>query len=236
MIKIAREINREGLKMKGIKYCRVAIAEVRFGNIVHANKCLNLGRNREEDQVEYSIPKRTLRIKGVISGWDCGVPIHELVEATDDKERLIQVERMKRRFVDKKIKEVRMRLTSLVILTYEGNVLPESVTLFGGTIRMKVRPFMEPVRQCFGCFQYGHFKKFCKIERKSMVCGKNFHGECTATPRCINCGDKHKANDKQKCVLYEYNYNLKRVMADRNMSIYEARQIVRRPYLKKDVE
>lgn len=45
-----------------------------------------------------------------------------------------------------------------------------------------------------------------------------------------------KANDKQKCVLYEYNYNLKRVMADRNMSIYETRKIIRKPDLKRDVE
>lgn len=65
-----------------------------------------------------------------------------------------------------------------------------------------------------------------------MVCGEDFHGECHAEPKCINCGEKHKANDKQKCVLYEYNYNLKRVMADRNMSIHEARQVIRKPYLK----
>lgn len=168
----------------------------------------------------------------MISGWDCGVPIHELVEAMDNMEGLIQLERMKRRFIDKETKESRTRLTSLILVTYEGNVLPEFVTLFEGAIRMKIRPFMEPVRQCFGCFQYGHFKRFCREDRKCMVCGEDFHGEYHAEPKCINCGEKHKANDKQKCVLYEYNYNLKRVMADRNMSIHEARQVIRKPYLK----
>lgn len=172
----------------------------------------------------------------MISGWDCGVPIHELVEAMDNKEGLIQLERMKRRFIDKETKESRTRLTSFIIVTYEGNVLPEFVTLFEGAIRMKIRPFMEPVRQCFGCFQYGHFKRFCREDRKCMVCGEDIHGECHAEPKYINCGEKHKANDKQKCVLYEYNYNLKRVMADRNMSIHEARQVIRKPYLKREVE
>lgn len=66
----------------------------------------------------------------MISGWDCGVPIHELVEAMDNMEGLIQLERMKRRFIDKETKESRTRLTSLILVTYEGNVLPEFVTLF----------------------------------------------------------------------------------------------------------
>lgn len=167
-----------------------------------------------------------LRVKGVISDWDCSVPIHELAEAMNDKRGLIRMEKMKRRYIDKETKESKIRLTNLIIVTYEGNILPEFVTLFDGVIRLRLRPFMEPVRQCFGCFAYGHYRKACRANRKCMVCGKDFHGECRAEPSCLNCGERHRANDKQKCIFYEYNLNLKKTMADRNMSIYEARKIV----------
>lgn len=86
------------------------------------------------------------------------------------------MERMKRRFIDKETKESRIRLTNLIIVTYKGNVLPEYVTLFEGVIRLRIRPFMEPVRQCFGCFQYGHFKRLCRADRKYIVCGEDSMG------------------------------------------------------------
>lgn len=69
LLKIAREVNRERIKMRGIKSYGLAIAELRFDSIIEANKCLNLGRrNKEERQISYDIPGRMLRIKGVISG------------------------------------------------------------------------------------------------------------------------------------------------------------------------
>lgn len=53
----------------------------------------------------------------------------------DDKRALIQIERMKRRYVDEETKESKVRLTDLIIVTYKGNVLPEYVTLFDGIMR-----------------------------------------------------------------------------------------------------
>lgn len=67
LVKIAREVCRTGIRIRGIKSCRFEIADLRFANIIEANKCLNLGRGKEEYQVEYSIPRRVTRIKGVIS-------------------------------------------------------------------------------------------------------------------------------------------------------------------------
>lgn len=167
------------------------------------------------------------------SDWDCSLPLHELVEAMDDKRSLIQIERMKRRYVDEKTKKSKFKLTDLIIVTYEGNVLPDHITLFDGIIRSRVRAFMEPVRQCFGCFAYGHFRKTCRAIRKCMVCGKDYHGECKEKPTCINCGESHIAIDKKRCILYEYNLNLKKTMTDRNMSIYEARKIVKTRFKKR---
>lgn len=133
MLKVAREIAREGIKLKELRHCGLSVAELKFCNIIEANNCLNIGRgNKEDRQIRYSIPGRMQRIKGVISDWDSDVPLHELFEALDEKERVIQVEKMKRRYVDEKTKESKYKFTDLILITFEGNELPESVSLFGG--------------------------------------------------------------------------------------------------------
>lgn len=200
MVKIAREMVREGIKVKEMKQCGLSVAELKFTNIVEANNCMNIGRrDKEEGQIRYSIPGRMQRIKGFISDWDSGVSLHELIEAM---EGVIQLERMKRRYIDEKTKESKYKLTELIIITFEGNKLPQSVSLFGGIVRLRVRAFMEPVRQCYGCYEYGHYRHACRYNgRKCMVCGKEFHGECYAEPSCINCGGKHIATDRKRCVM-----------------------------------
>lgn len=80
----------------------------------------------------------------------------------DSTEGLLQLERMRRRYIDKKTKESNMRLTDLIIITYEGNVHLSYIELYKGIIRLRIRPFMEPVRQCYGCFLYGHQKRTCR--------------------------------------------------------------------------
>lgn len=69
----------------------------------------------------------------------------------------------------------------------------------------------------------------------TTICGENFHGEYLKEPKCVNCKEKHRSTDK-KCFIYVYNFNLKRLMADRNISIYEAMNIIKRPDTKKDAE
>lgn len=39
LLKIAREVNKEKIKAKGIRSCGLAAAEIRFSNIIEANKC-----------------------------------------------------------------------------------------------------------------------------------------------------------------------------------------------------
>lgn len=73
------------------------------------------------------------------------LPLHELVEAMICKNRLIQVERMKRRYLDVHLKENEVVYTDKVILTYEGNELTSKIQLYNNLVRVRVRPFIEPV-------------------------------------------------------------------------------------------
>lgn len=73
------------------------------------------------------------------------LPLHELVEAMTCKNRLIKMERMKRGYLDVHLKENEVVYTDKVILTYEGNELPSEVQLYNNLVRVRVRPFIEPV-------------------------------------------------------------------------------------------
>lgn len=203
MLKIAREIDKEGIKVKELKQCGVSMAELKFRNIIEANDCLKIGRDSMEDrQIRYSVPGRVQRVRGVISDWESDVPLHELYQALDEKARVIKIEKMKRRYMDEETKESKFKFTNLILITFEGNELPESVSLFEGILRLRIRTYMEPVKQCYGCYEYGHYRQACRYNgRKCMVCGKEFHGVCNAPPLCINYGGRHVATDKKKCVM-----------------------------------
>ncbi|RLU17302.1 hypothetical protein DMN91_009535, partial [Ooceraea biroi] len=41
----------------------------------------------------------------------------------------------------------------------------------------RVRPYVEPVVQCFNCFMFGHVKGQCKREQKCIICGEKAHGK-----------------------------------------------------------
>lgn len=43
--------------------------------------------------------------------------------------------------------------------------------------------------------------------------------------KCANCGEKHRSTDK-KCKVYEYNVEVKKAMAENNVSFKEAESLV----------
>lgn len=51
--------------------------------------------------------------------------------------------------------------------------------------------------------------------------------------RCANCGGNHRAMDK-KCVVFQESIEIKKVMAEQNVSGFEATRIVKGSYQKED--
>lgn len=149
------------------------------------------------------------------------MPIHELVEAIDDSRGIGQIERMKVRKYNIKDRKTEMMRSHLVLVTFEGNNLPVKLSLYGDVINIRVRPYIEPVRQCYNCLRYGHIGKVCKNPRICFTCGYKYHGECDREVRYSNCEGKHRANDKT-CQVRLYNENIKEVMAEKNISAFEA--------------
>lgn len=153
---------------------------------------MDLGQREEETHVNYSIPRRASRRKGVILDWDQELSLMDLAEAMVYKEGLISLERMKRKYIDSVTREAKVKYLDKVIVTYKGSHLPRNTPIYGDMITLRIRPYIEPIRQCFNCFKFGHKKDWCKADRKCINCGEKEHGRCENETRCANCMRMHK--------------------------------------------
>lgn len=69
---------------------------------------------------------------------------------------------------NKKTKKSEWIKTKNIKVTFEGNNHPQELRLFGGLTTIKVKLFIEEVKQCFNCYSYGHLKFQCKNEKKML--------------------------------------------------------------------
>lgn len=224
-IKIIKYINRKGYKVAEVKDKGYGRLELVFENMTEANRCLDDKEGKEGKIIDFSIPRVNVASKGVVVDWDIQASLEEFVESLQDTTRMQKIERLRMRVYDKDSKKVAEKLTSAVVITWEGSNIPEFIRLYDRLVKLKVRPFIPSVMQCFKCFRYGHVKAICKRKEVCKVCGEDFHGRCEKTAKCVNCGGNHMANDK-RYEAYRYNSTLKKTMAINKVSIMEARVIV----------
>ncbi|XP_036138910.1 E3 ubiquitin-protein ligase BRE1A-like [Monomorium pharaonis] len=227
--RIAMYMVKKGYKVQDIVSIGHNKAMVYFRNIEEANRCLEQEEKgkREDKMVSFSIPNRSKRCKGVISDWDNEMSLRDLYEAIEDKEKILQIERMKKRRYNKATKEITEEYLHQVIIAWEGGERPREISLWQGLIKMRVRAFVENVIQCYNCYGFGHIKERCFRKKICMICGDYYHEKCERKIECINCGGNHRPTDK-KCPIYEHNYQVKKVMAERNMSFMEAKDALRK--------
>lgn len=173
--------------------------------------------------INFSIPNRSKRYKGIVAGWNRNGTLDELAFAMVDTSGIIEMEHMKKRIFDRETKSMRDEYTSVISITSEGNFTPNEIRLYGRITRLKVRPFIDNVLQCFACYRFGHMARHCRRVPICVACGDKFHGHCNRDWRCINCGGRHKPTDR-RCEVFKYNQEVKRVMAEECVSVYEAKQ------------
>lgn len=89
------------------------------------------------------IPGRATRRRGVIMEWDLVLLLKDLADAM---ERLVSLERMKKRYIFPISKEGKIKYLDKVIVTYGGNYLPRHVLIYEGMIALRIRPYIEPVQ------------------------------------------------------------------------------------------
>lgn len=177
------------------------------------------------EDIECNILDKNLETWGVIQDWDDKV-VH-LTETIDDKKYFNSLERITYGKYDKEVKDkFETVVTKNILVKFNGRSVPEYITLYGGLVKIKVRPYISAVKQCFNCYSYGHTKANCKRKKKiCLICGEEYHCVCERAYSCINCKENHKANDK-KCQIYIKNKEIMKTMVEKKIMIYEAKKEV----------
>lgn len=65
----------------------------------------------------------------------------------------------------------------------------------------KYKPVHREVTQCMNCLRFGHGTRNCSMASRCSTCGGNHQNEACdqmeeSQPKCANCGEKHRATDK----------------------------------------
>lgn len=93
-----------------------------------------------------------------------------LAEAIDEKFHVNSLERIVYRKYSREDREkYEIVETKNILIKFKGRGVPQLISLYRGLVKLKVRPYIPPVRQCYKCYGYGHTKNFCKREAK-MCC------------------------------------------------------------------
>lgn len=123
--------------------------------------------------------------------------------------------------------------TTTIKVGFNGNELPESVTVF--LSERKVDYFIPRPKQCHRCGRLGHITKTCKSSRLCCLkCGKanenDSQGNCNPPCRneaqiCILCGEKdHNCFDRAiKCPKKLEQEDLNRIMVINNLAYSEVK-------------
>ncbi|EFN65848.1 hypothetical protein EAG_02389, partial [Camponotus floridanus] len=133
--------------------------------------------------------------RGIISDWPNGIP--ELFKAIDLRRDIIKMERMKKRIWNKDDNTTKTVASDNIVVTFRGKNFTDYVSIYNRMGFLRVKPYVEAVKQCFNCYKYGHTKNKCKSKTKCPICGKDAHGECNNAPQCVNCGGRHKSNYRE---------------------------------------
>ena len=123
-----------------------------------------------------------------------------LEELRKEKVTAVHQIKLKPRRGARSISEQHTNPSSLYILSFECNDLPEEVKI-GWTI-LPVREYIPRPRRCFKCNRWGHGSNTCRGDPRCINCGKASHEEeCTEPTKCSNCHENHKASSNE-CFYY----------------------------------
>ncbi|XP_062559818.1 uncharacterized protein LOC134224475 [Armigeres subalbatus] len=114
--------------------------------------------------------------------------------------------------------------TGIFVITVKGTRPPKEFKL--GYLLLQTRPLYPNPLKCFKCLKFGHTSISCPVKNKKCSrCSEVYHEECGNVAKCINCGGGHGAFSKE-CPVLQKEKSITKVKVDRNISFWEARNIV----------
>lgn len=147
--------------------------------------------------------------------------------------KVIKMRRFNQKFTNT-FNTVEWRPTETVVLTFDGQKLPERVFFMHNSIPVDV--YKYPIIQCFKCCRYGHVQTQCRSNPRCFKCSQPHSGNsCKVVDEnisCLFCLGRHSAISRD-CPEQSRQRNIKCTMSEENISFQEACKkfpSVRRPY------
>lgn len=98
----------------------------------------------------------------------------------------------RRKWNEKSKKSLNVKTDNIVIIM-KGENLSREICIFDNRVKLRVRPYIQSVRQCYNCYKFGHIKQFYKSNTVCINCGREAHGLCEVESCCCNCGGGHRS-------------------------------------------
>ncbi|KAG5864351.1 hypothetical protein JTB14_008898 [Gonioctena quinquepunctata] len=181
-----------------------------------------------ENEKPSDVPRQKTFEQRFYKNTDIG-PFLVIIEAKEETVQILDAKRLNRRVV-KEDKTVEYVTTSTLLVTFEGVILPRYVTM--SYLSMPVIPYIQPVMQCFYCFEFGHTKLQCRStnSNKCHNCSTAHESEVICTKKCEFCHSIEHNSLYKKCPEYERQKEIKRIMAYENISYFDAKELVPKMY------
>ncbi|XP_059060956.1 uncharacterized protein LOC131853894 [Achroia grisella] len=228
LLKFAQFIHKNnivGIKEGGIKALGRNKISVEFKTYSDAN---NFVDNPILSNNKYSamIPKFQISRMGVIRNIPTDWSLEELVFnliSPDYAGQIIRARRLntKSRKPDNTVSWIP---STTVVITFEGQVLPEKVYCFNTSL--PVFPYNLPTIQCRNCCRFGHIRTQCRSQPRCYQCGSQHSGDnCDQkdeSPFCILCDSTNHQATNSTCPEHVRQKNIKIIMVEENISHMEA--------------
>lgn len=214
------KLNIKPNKMNMISF---STAEAEYERAQEANMCLDKLEREKETNITAHLDAVSLTSKGVISDWPDN--IKELWAAITEPQSILKMEKIYRRKWNKQKGELEEIETGNITITFKGNGTKKAIRLWDNTVSIKLRPYVEQVKQCYKCFRYGHVKAMCKSEERCIICGEKAHGRCDKREKCRNFQENHRSTYKG-CAMFEKNKNIQIIKAYNNVNYNKAIRIL----------
>ncbi|OXU18782.1 hypothetical protein TSAR_005381, partial [Trichomalopsis sarcophagae] len=200
--------------------------EVIFNKSTEANILLN-SFDLNKFNLEAFVPDFKRKRKGIVFGVPANISVEKIVQSCNTRTDIVDITRMMRRNLNANDETNKLIATNSILITFSGQTLPSEIVLLN--CLSKVRPYVQNPMQCFNCYRFGHTAKTCKGNKICINCGEIDHEDAetckNASPRCINCNGQHRSNDRS-CEMYLKYKEINTLMAYRNLSFLEAKNIV----------
>lgn len=90
-LKIVKYVNAKRYRVAEVRDKGFARVELRFDNLVEANKCLDDKEGLEKKIVDFNIPRENVQCKGVVSGWDTVRSLNDFADAKGESVRVTRI-------------------------------------------------------------------------------------------------------------------------------------------------